>query len=47
MATREPGSRLTAFEMFDTVSRLMLRLSLQAFPVCLTIAAAQVIARHL
>jgi len=43
----EPDSRPTAFEVFESVSRLMLRLSLQAFPVFLTIGAAQIIARHL
>jgi hypothetical protein len=36
----------TGFEVFDGVSRLMLRLSLQAFPVFVTIAVAQFIARH-
>jgi hypothetical protein len=37
----------TRLESLESVSRLILRLSLQAFPVCLTIAAAQIIARHL
>jgi hypothetical protein len=47
MAGTEPDGERTAFEVFDGVSRLMLRLSLQAFPVFLTIAVGQVIARHL
>ena len=47
MASTEPESERTAFEVFDSISRIMLRLSLQAFPVFLTIAAGQFIARHL
>lgn len=47
MAKTEPGSGRTAFEVFDSVSMLMLRLSLQALPVFLTIAVGQIIARHL
>jgi hypothetical protein len=42
----ESETRRTAFDVFESVSMLMLRLSLQAFPVFLTIAVAQVIARH-
>jgi hypothetical protein len=47
MAGTEPDSERTAFEVFDEISRLILRMSLQAFPVFLTIATSQVIARHL
>jgi hypothetical protein len=47
MAMMEPDTRRTALEVFEGVSRLMLRMSLQAFPVFLTIGAAQFIARHL
>jgi hypothetical protein len=47
MAELEPGSARTAFEVFDEVSKLMLRMSLQALPVFLTIAASQIIARHM
>jgi hypothetical protein len=47
MAKTGPDSGRTAFEVFDTVSMLMLRMSLQALPVFLTIAAGQIIARHL
>lgn len=43
----EHDRRRTAVEVFDNMSRLMLRMSLQAFPVCLTIAASQFIGRHL
>jgi hypothetical protein len=46
MAETEPGPGRTAFEVFESVSMLMLRLSLQASPVFLTIAVAQIIARH-
>jgi hypothetical protein len=42
----EPGTGRTAFDVFESVSMLMLRLSLQAFPVFLTIAVAQIIGRH-
>jgi len=47
MAMTDPENRPTALAVFDGLSRLMLRLSLQAFPVFVTIAAAQYIARHL
>ena len=47
MARTEPDRERTAFEVFDQFSKLMLRMALQAFPVFLTIAAGQVIARHL
>jgi hypothetical protein len=47
MARTEPDSERTAFEVFDQFSKLMLRMALQALPVFLTIAAGQVIARHL
>ena len=47
MAKLEPGNTRTALEVFDEASMLMLRMSLQALPVFLTIAAAQIIARHL
>jgi hypothetical protein len=43
----EPDTGRTTLDVLDTFSKLMLRLSLQAFPVFLTIAAAQLIARHL
>jgi hypothetical protein len=43
----EPDAGHTALEVFESVSKLMLRLSLQALPVFLTIGAAQIIARHL
>jgi hypothetical protein len=43
----EPDTGRTTLDVLDSVSKLMLRLSLQAFPVFLTIAAAQLIARHL
>jgi hypothetical protein len=46
MAKTEPDPGRTAFEVFEGLSMLMLRLSLQAFPVFLTIAVAQIIARH-
>jgi hypothetical protein len=46
MGGMESDGRRTAFDVFENVSMLMLRLSLQAFPVFLTIAVAQVIARH-
>ena len=46
MAKTEPDAGRTPFEVFESVSMLMLRLSLQAFPVFLTIAVAQIIARH-
>jgi hypothetical protein len=47
MASTGPAGRRVGFEVFDAVSRLMLRLSLQALPVFVTIGAAQYIARHL
>jgi hypothetical protein len=47
MARMEPDTGRTALEVFESVSKLMLRLSLQALPVFLTIGAAQIIARHL
>jgi hypothetical protein len=47
MAKLEQGSTRTAFDVFDEVSMLILRMSLQALPVSLTIAAGQIIARHL
>jgi len=47
MASTGPEDRPTSFEIFDGASKLLLRLSLQAFPVFVTIAAAQYIARHL
>jgi hypothetical protein len=47
MARTEPDTGRTAFEVFESASRLMLRLSLQALPVFLTIGVAQLIARHL
>jgi hypothetical protein len=47
MAQMEPGKARTAFEVFDEVSMLLLRMSLQALPVFLTIAAGQIIGRHL
>ena len=47
MAETQPGRGRTAFEVFDSASMLMLRLSLQALPVFLTIAAGQIIARHI
>lgn len=47
VARTEPDSQRTAFETFESLSMLMLRLSLQAFPVFVTIAAAQFIGRHL
>jgi hypothetical protein len=47
MASTEHDGRRTPFEIFDSVSRLMLRMSLQALPVWLTIAASQYIGHHL
>ena len=47
MARTESDSERTAFEVLDEFSKLMLRMALQAFPVFVTIAAGQVIARHL
>jgi hypothetical protein len=47
MARTETDTGRTALEVLESVSRLMLRLSLQAFPVFVTIGAAQIIARHL
>ena len=47
MARTEPETARTALAVFESVSKLMLRLSLQALPVFLTIGAAQIIARHL
>jgi len=47
MASTEPGENRTALAVFDSVSRLMLRMSLQAFPVFVTIAVGQFIGRHL
>ena len=47
MARTKPDTGRTAFEVFDSASKLMLQLSLQAFPVFVTIGAAQIIARHL
>jgi hypothetical protein len=44
MASTEHDGRRTPF---DGVSRLMLRMSLQALPVWLTIAASQYIGHHL
>jgi len=47
MARTEPDTGRTALEVFESISKLMLRLSLQALPVFLTIGAAQVIAHHM
>jgi len=46
MASTEPDTRRTALDVFESVSKLLLLLSLQAFPVFLTIGAAQIIGRH-
>lgn len=47
MVTRRPDSRRTAFDVVDRVSRLMLRLSLQAFPMFVTIGVIRILASHL
>jgi hypothetical protein len=47
MARTEPDTARTALEVFESVSKLLLRLSLQALPVFVTIGAAQIIARHM
>jgi hypothetical protein len=47
MAGTDGDTRRTALDVCDQLSRLMLRLALQAFPVFLTIAAANYIGRHL
>jgi hypothetical protein len=47
MEGAQDNDRRTAFQVCDQLSRLMLRLALQALPVFLTIAAANYIARHL
>ena len=46
MGGMESDTRRTALDVFESASMLILRLSLQAFPVFLTIAVAQIIARH-
>jgi len=47
MVSEEPGSRRTPFDVFDRVSRVTLRLSLQAFPMFVTIAVIRILASHL
>jgi hypothetical protein len=47
MVSEEPASRRTAFDVFDRISKVMLRLALQAFPMFVTIALIRILASHL
>jgi hypothetical protein len=47
MVATGPDRRRTAFERFDSASRIMLRLSLQALPMFITIAVIRILASHL
>jgi hypothetical protein len=47
MAEMGPDERRTPLARFDSMSRLMLRLSLQALPMFITIAVIRILASHL
>ena len=47
MVSGGPDSRRSAFDVFHRVSRVMLRLSLQAFSMFVTIGVIRILASHL
>lgn len=47
MEETEPEGKRTALERFDSASKIMLRLSLQALPMFITIAVIRILASHL